>query len=93
MTQAGEQLTLVYPKRDAAVAARLGVDLDALLDQMCAELEDLNCGSGLRVHLRLDTEPDSLLESNEIETILTSGLRLNLPAPTLIGTPTDESWL
>ena len=91
VTNSGEHLTLVYPTRDAGLAEQLAVDLDALLAQMCAELDGLNCGSRLRVHFRLDTDPESLLTSNEIETILSGGLRLNLPTPTLVGLPIDEA--
>ena len=91
ITQGGEQLTLVYTARDREVAAHLALDLDELLNKMCSELADLNCGSDLRVHMRLDTDPESLLETNQIETMLKAGLRLNLPTPTLVGLPTDEA--
>ncbi len=91
VTQDEGALLLAYPERDEAVAARLAVDLAALLDQMCAELADLRCGSDLRVQLRLDTDPESLIAINDIENVLESGLRLELPAPTLVGLPTDEA--
>ncbi len=91
ITQGGDYLTVAYPERDREVAARLAIHLDDLLGQMCTELADLNCGSDLRVHLRLGTDPESLLEINEIETMLKAGLRLELPTPTLIGLPTDEA--
>ena len=91
VTNTGKQLTMVYSTRDADVAERLATDLEALLSRLCRELADLNCGDALRVHLRLDREPDSVLTSNDIETILSGGLRLNLPSPTLIGLPTDEA--
>ncbi len=87
----GEHITLAYTERDAFLAQRLAADLDALLAKMCADLADLNCAGRLRVNLRLATEPDSLLEINRIETMLTTGLRLNLPTPTLVGLPTDEA--
>jgi hypothetical protein len=63
---------------------------------MCTELADLNCGVGLRVNLRLTPEPDVWLAINEIETMLKTGLRLELPTPTLVGLPIDEvsyPWL
>jgi WD40-like Beta Propeller Repeat len=86
----GKNLTLVYPARDADVAERLAANLETLLEQMCAQLDGLNCGDGLRLNVRLDTDPDSLLGLNEVETILSGSLRLNLPTPTLVGLPTDE---
>ncbi|MCP4418178.1 MAG: hypothetical protein GY805_16270 [Chloroflexi bacterium] len=91
VTNNGKHLTLVYPARDAEVAERLALDLDRLLRQMCTEMDDLNCSDELNLHLRLDREPDALLAANDIKTMLMSGLRLNLPTPTLIGTPTNEA--
>lgn len=91
ITQGGGYVTLAYPERDRSVGTRLGLDLDKLVGQMCAELVDLHCGSDLRIHLRLDPDPESLLAINENETMLTSGLRLELPTPTLVGLPTDET--
>ncbi|VAW34006.1 hypothetical protein MNBD_CHLOROFLEXI01-895, partial [hydrothermal vent metagenome] len=91
VTSSGEYLTLAYPERDAEVAERLAADLDALVGQMCAELEDLSCADDLQLHLRLDSDPDALLAANEIEPMLSGSLRLNLPTPTLVGTPIDEA--
>ncbi|MBK8901406.1 MAG: hypothetical protein IPM53_09500 [Anaerolineaceae bacterium] len=91
MTQNEGALSLAFPERDQAVAARLAVDLAALLEQMCTGLDDLQCGSDLHVHLRLDNDPESLIAINDVETILKSGLRLELPTPTLVGLPTDEA--
>ena len=90
VTNSGNRLTLVYSERETAVAEQLAADLETLLGQMCRELADLNCGDDLRIHLRLDREPDSLLDSNNIDNILSGGLRLNLPSPTLVGLPTDD---
>ncbi|MBK8901407.1 MAG: hypothetical protein IPM53_09505 [Anaerolineaceae bacterium] len=87
----GHHLTLAYPGRDTAVAQRLGQDLDALLGQMCTALADLNCPTRLRVNLRLDTDPDSLLALNDPNAMMQGGLRLELPTPTLVGLPTDEA--
>ncbi len=91
VTNSGKHLTLVYPARDAEVAERLAADLDALVGQMCAELADLNCPDDLQLHLRLDSDPDALLTANEVKTLLAGSLRLNLPAPTLLGKPIDEA--
>ncbi len=90
-TQGGDYLTVAYPERDREVATRLAIHLDQLVDQMCADLADLNCAGDLRLHLRLDINPESLLAMNEIENVLRAGLRLELPTPTLIGLPTDDA--
>jgi hypothetical protein len=86
----GEHLTLAYPGRDAAVAQRLGEDLDALLLKMCTTLADLNCPTRLRLNVRLDTDPAALLALNDPEAMMQGSLRLELPTPTLVGLPTDE---
>ena len=91
VTDEGELVTLIYTERDAPVADRLATDLDALVVQMCAELADLNCGVGLRIHVRLDTNPDVWLWLNDVENVLKAGPRLNLPTPTLVGMPTDDA--
>lgn len=91
ITSSGGRVTLVYPQRDAAVAERLAADLDVLVGQMCREFAALDCTDDLRLHVRLDKEPDALIAANEIENILKSGLRLNLPTPTLVGLPMDEA--
>lgn len=91
ITHDGDLLTLVYTEHDAPVADRLAEDLDGLLLQMCVALDGINCGQGLRVHLRLDTSPDSLLALDDVQTVLAAGPRLNLPTPTLVGLPTDEA--
>ncbi|MCP4424488.1 MAG: hypothetical protein GY803_08360 [Chloroflexi bacterium] len=89
-TNQGAMLTLAYPSRDAAIAEKLAFDLDAKLNEMCRRLSALNCPDDLRVHLRLDNESGSL-QMPDLETILESGLRLELPAPTLVGLPLDEA--
>ncbi|MCA9900078.1 MAG: hypothetical protein H6654_13340 [Ardenticatenaceae bacterium] len=91
ITYGGDYLTLVYTERDREVAVLLGVQLDRLLSQMCTELQDLNCDPDFKVHLRFDTDPQSLLVLNEVETMLKAGIQLELPTPTLIGLPTDEA--
>ncbi|MCA9917022.1 MAG: hypothetical protein KC445_03675 [Anaerolineales bacterium] len=91
ITQQGDYLTLAFTERDNEVATVLAIQLDRLLGQMCTEMADMNCGPDFQVHLRFDTDPQSLLALNEIETMLKAGLQLELPTPTLIGLPTDEA--
>ncbi|MFZ1398901.1 MAG: hypothetical protein WAS33_18495 [Candidatus Promineifilaceae bacterium] len=90
-TWTGDNLALAYPQRDEAIAERLGADLDALLGQLCRDLADLNCAADFRLNLRLGDDPALWLALDDIETLLTAGLRLELPTPTLVGLPTDEA--
>jgi hypothetical protein len=90
VTREAETVTLIYPSRDTPVANRLASDLEVLLRRLCRTYVALSCPDDLRVNVRLDTDPASLLAAPQDETILESGLRLNLPAPTLLGTPLDE---
>ncbi|WP_420642493.1 hypothetical protein [Candidatus Leptofilum sp.] len=87
----GERLSLAYTAREAELAEQLAADLDGLLQQMCDELADLNCDDDMRVNLRWATDPDVWLEINDIETMLKTGLRIELPTPTLVGLPTDDA--
>ena len=90
ITYSGDYLTLVYPERDREISVQLAVQLDRLLAQMCTELADLDCDQDFQIHLRLDTDPQSLLRLNDIKSMLQAGTQFELPAPTLIGLPTDD---
>ncbi len=63
VTNNGEYVTMVYPRRDEVIAQRLAVDLNLLVDDICLKLEDLGCASDLNVYLRLDNDPNSLLDT------------------------------
>lgn len=88
-TTAGERVTVVYRQRDEEFAIRLGVDLERTLLEMCELLGDEDCQ--VSAYVRLDPDPESLLVLNDPLEALISGQRLNLPTPTLIGTPVDEA--
>ncbi len=90
-TNAGSVLTLAYPERDAAVAARLAVDLDAKLNEMCRTVIDIICPDDLRIHLRFDNNSESLMDAAAPLFVSSSGLQIKLPAPTLVGLPLDEA--
>ncbi len=93
-TAEGENLALIYPRRDAAVALRLADDLDAEIARMCATLNGINCSADLYLTVRLDVDPEALAalarplgplrRARENEDIL------ELPAPTLIGLPAGD---
>lgn len=87
----GAYVTLVYPERDEPVARRLVHDLDAVIVRVCTQLEGVHCPAGLSLRLRLETDARSLVAVHDAETIITSGRSLDLPTPTLVGLPVDES--
>ncbi|MBP6469540.1 MAG: hypothetical protein KBE23_15640 [Chloroflexi bacterium] len=83
-------VSLSYPARDAAIALRLGQDLAAELNGLCASLRGSGCPSYLRVPLEFSTDPASLANLTDLKTPVWNGRAYRLPAPTLIGLPTDE---
>lgn len=85
------RLTLAYPTRDEAIAERLAPDLARGLDEACQTLEDLVCPADLHLQVRLEDDPASLAQTADPTELLSNGLRLQLPAPTLVGLPTDEA--
>lgn len=87
-----ENLTLVYPARDAEIAAQLAEDLTQTILQACQTLAAAAaCPPDFQVQLRLDSDPASLLEAADPTTLYDGNLRLNLPTPTLVGLPLDET--
>ena len=86
-----DKLMLVYPIRDQDIAERLFIDLEAIVEQACAELADLNCDETDQLIIRLEKDPQVVVELGNIEGLTQSGLRLNLPAPSLVGVPVDEA--
>lgn len=90
-TMEAPHVTLIYPARDEAVAARLGPDLSEQVAEACQSLPELDCAADIRLQVRLDTSSASLLAAADPATLYDGNLRLDLPAPTLIGLPLDES--
>ena len=87
----GSMVTLAFPARDAELAKRLAFDLDAKLAEMCQTVADLNCPDDFHLHLRLDIASQSLINTARPTHAFRNGLRVNLPAPTLVGLPVDEA--
>ena len=86
----GRQLSIAYRQRDQTIVEQLAFDFEALIAEVC-QLPDMACPSDLRLHLRLDSSPESLLLTADAPTLLEQSLRLNLPAPSLVGLPVDEA--
>jgi hypothetical protein len=89
----GAVLTLDYPQRDEEIARRLATDLEAKLNEICQIPIPIRagCPSDLHVHLRLSSQPKSLLALADREQWLKSGTELVLPTPTLVGMPATEA--
>jgi hypothetical protein len=87
---AGDRLTLTFPGRDSVIAERLGRDLEAVLRQMCAVPAQLTCGPEFRLNVRLEKDPQALLDIASPRNSLLLAREVDLPAPSLIGIPTDE---
>ncbi len=90
-TQIGS-LTATYPARDAELMARMLPDLHAEVMRACTELADIACPNDLRLIVRFDKAPESLVMADDptLPLIASASLPLTLPAPSLIGTPTDD---
>ncbi|MBE7531234.1 MAG: hypothetical protein HS099_16055 [Ardenticatenaceae bacterium] len=86
-----DRLTLIYPQRDTAVAQQLAEDVTAVLDNVCRQSSPQTCPADLRLTLRLDTDPATLLAMADPANLYDGNLRLNLPTPTLVGLPIDEA--
>jgi hypothetical protein len=85
------RLQLHYPQRDGAVAARLGADLNRLIERLCNELDGVACPPDYTVRVRLETNKASLLHLTDWQRHLRSGRDIVLPTPGLAGIPTDEA--
>lgn len=92
-TVEGERLDVVYPERDAELAERLAADLDTLLNRACTQVADLTCPADWRVTLRLESDPEILVELNDRWLRRGTDGMVELPTPTLVGLPVegDES--
>ena len=85
-----DNITFIYPARDEELVLQLSSDLHALLETACADLLDLDCDGETAVQIRFERNPESLLEAVDPTNLYDSNLRLNLPAPTLVGLPIDS---
>jgi hypothetical protein len=85
-TAEGRYVRLRYPSRDAVIAKKLAVDLDAVLADLCAGWKG-RCPS---LMVTLSTRADDLAPTVDPLRRLQGG-EVTLPAPTLLGTPADEA--
>lgn len=80
-------LRVVYPERDAALGARLAGDVRRRLPQICGAFE--GCPQERKLQLRLMDDPISMV--SPITDRDSQYLTINLPAPSLVGVPLDET--
>ena len=86
----GHYLTLIYPQRDQTIAQQLLADFDSTISVYCDQPQ-AQCPADLRLLVRLDTNPQSLLDLSNLTTLWQSSSSLKLPTPSLIGIPIDEA--
>ena len=88
----GQYLTLNYPARDQEIVERLGADLDGFIGEICSAVEDLSCSAEFRVVIRLETDALPLTQiPHKFNLPACLNLERELPTPTLIGLPIDDS--
>ena len=88
----GDMTRISYHMRDEAVALRLQKLLEETLPQMC-ELPGLECPADLHVQVRLEPDPDTLVEAWKPVAMTEGSREVLLPSPTLMGTPVDEEGM
>lgn len=84
----GPRVTVSYPERDEAIAARLAEEIDRKVGEMCATLSELDCPAGFRLDVHLSPAPDSFLA---LERSPSPATELTLPTPSLVGLPAGEN--
>jgi hypothetical protein len=86
-----DRLMLVYPTRDQEIAERLFDDFIDFIDRACAEIDDLACNETDQIIVRLEKDPTTIKDLGTIGVLPQSGLRVELPAPSLVGVPVDDA--
>jgi hypothetical protein len=86
----GQFLHMSFPERDNTFAMELFRFVEGKLSEMCNQEIGIPCPDDFRVFVHLDSNPDNLLVLADSEELLNGKLELELPAPTLLGMPTNE---
>lgn len=87
----GRYLTLSYPERDEQISQRLAADLEAIVGQTCNSVAELECPADLRIEVEFVADPIVFVELSDPTSRLSGGRHMELPTPTLLGFPVDES--
>lgn len=88
-----EGLTIVFPRRDAETARRIGRDLARDLSDLCASVAEVSaaCLADLQITVRFERDPRLLVSLRDSFTPLFRGGDYVLPTPTLVGVAQDET--
>jgi hypothetical protein len=91
LREESEHLLLLFSARDAALGYRLYADLHPLVHEICRDAL-VSCPPNYKLRLRLSRDPATLQQVNGLLDMYpaTAGQDLELPAPSLVGTPLDE---
>lgn len=85
----GSHVRLTYPQRDEAFALELLPYLREKVDALCAA-EALQCPEKVRLTVRLEGAPQTVLNSAGSDWLTTGSYEVVLPTPSLIGLPAPE---
>jgi hypothetical protein len=91
LREESDQLLVLFSARDEQVGYRLYADLQSLVHEICQDAL-VRCPPDYKLRLRLSRDPASLQQVNGLLDMYPSvaGQDLELPAPSLVGTPLDE---
>jgi len=87
----GRFAEITFPERDEEVGRRLAADLESILAGACNQLEGLLCSGEIKLYVNLVSNPQLLIDLIDPSSRLEDGPDMFLPAPTLIGIPTDNT--
>lgn len=86
------RVRLSYPAGDAETAERLADNFDALVEQVCTALDDMQCPTQFQLGIQFVVNPSSLLNpAAEAIKLNASDSPQQLPTPALVGRPTEET--
>lgn len=91
LTINGPNIQLKGSLRDETLLLRLLQSLENTLAQVCNSDPDLGCQSAMQLTITMDNNPASLTQLQSPADLLTGELNLHLPAPSLVGYPTNEA--
>ena len=84
-------ITFVFPERDAELGERLAEQLANNLYADCDLVDLLKCPDLRLLFVRFDTDVASLVATSDPVHLFDARMRLDLPAPTLVGHPVNDA--
>lgn len=83
-----DYVNVTYPTQDEALVEQMAQPINALLEQLCQTLPEINCPSSFKLELFFSNDPGSLL--NPV-VWYDGNRRITLPTPALVGRPADPA--